>query len=138
MAVSRFSEHFVPNFYKLLLKSDDEDRERASSMLDRELHWLTEQSDPSGPWFLGDFFSLADCAIVPFLLRLPVLDHYRGYKPPTDHLDVWAGSALDRGSLASTLRTPDPYEGDWDDYMIDVYQSYAERTPKSTSARDYG
>lgn len=137
LAIARFNEHFVPNFYKLLLKSDPEDRKKASTTLHRELDWLTQKSDSSGPWFLGNFFSLADCAIVPFLLRLPVLNYYRNFESPTKLIEPWTKSAPDRGSINSTLKTPDPYDGNWDDYMLDVYQSYAERIPKSTSARDY-
>jgi glutathione S-transferase len=138
LAVSRFAEHFVPNFYGLLLRSDPEDRNDAIDMLDRELEWLVDASEENGPWFLGDDFTLADCAVVPFLLRLPVLNHYREYTAPRSAIDTWREAGRTRETVQSTMRTPDPYEGDWDDYMLDVYRSYAEGTPDSTSAKDYG
>ncbi len=44
--------------------------------------WLETQAHPEGPFLLGKDLSLADAALLPFLLRLPILQHYRGLALP--------------------------------------------------------
>lgn len=46
--------------------------------------WLETQAHPEGPFLLGKELSLADAALLPFLLRLPILQHYRGLALPQE------------------------------------------------------
>jgi glutathione S-transferase len=49
-------------------------------VLESELAWLLQNMHPAGPFALSDKLSLVDCAVVPFLLRLYMLEHYRGFQ----------------------------------------------------------
>jgi glutathione S-transferase len=45
--------------------------------------WLESQiSAGGGPFVCGSSFSLADAAVAPFMLRLPVLGELAGYQVP--------------------------------------------------------
>jgi glutathione S-transferase len=52
----------------------------AAAVLESELAWLLQHMDAAGPFALSDRLSLVDCAVVPFLLRLYILEHYRGFE----------------------------------------------------------
>jgi glutathione S-transferase len=52
----------------------------AAAVLESELSWLLQHMDAAGPFALSDNLSLVDCAVVPFLLRLYILEHYRAFQ----------------------------------------------------------
>ena len=63
-------------------RQDKAEQGQAADKLRHELQWLQDQMDSAGPWFMGREFSLVDCAILPWFLRMPVLEHYRGFHVP--------------------------------------------------------
>lgn len=77
LIIHRFSDKFVPAYYRILVRQSSEDRAAAAAVLDAELAWLVKQLDPQGPLAMGDQLTLVDCAVVPFMIRLYVLEHYR-------------------------------------------------------------
>jgi hypothetical protein len=52
-------------------------------MLHEQLRWLEGRFDSMGPFFMGAGFSLVDASLLPFFLRLPVLQQYRSFSLPT-------------------------------------------------------
>lgn len=82
LLVSRYDQRFVPAFYKLLRAAAADVATAAAKELVEEFGWLEAQlaarPSGSGPYVLGgDAPSLADAALAPWLLRLPLLDHFR-------------------------------------------------------------
>jgi len=66
--------------YGMLRAQEKEKQEEAKAKL---LDFLKEFSKLiKGPYLLGEKFSLGDCLIAPFLVRLPVLQHYRSFEIP--------------------------------------------------------
>ncbi|CAL8468830.1 g8371 [Coccomyxa elongata] len=136
--IARFSEAFVPAFYRLLLRQDKEGQQQAAQTLDTELRWLEGHFDSLGPYFMGTEFSLVDISLLPFFLRASVLQHYRGYNLPSDcaKLAGWVQEASKRASVQETRVSPKP-EMSYENYLIWVYQRYADGSVKSTSAADF-
>ena len=64
-------------------RQDKEGQQQAAQTLDTELQWLEGHFDSLGPYFLGTEFSLVDISLLPFFLRLDVLQQYRGYSLPS-------------------------------------------------------
>ena len=59
---------------------------RRRGALSEHLHWLEGRFDSAGPYIMGKEFSLVDASLLPFFLRLPVLQHYRGFSLPAVRL----------------------------------------------------
>ena len=76
-------------------RQDKEGQQQAAQTLDTELRWLEAHFDSLGPYFLGTEFSLVDISLLPFFLRLGVLQQYRGYSLPS----VRAAQPLSSDSL---------------------------------------
>ena len=51
-------------------------------MLHEQLRWLEGHFDSMGPYFMGAQFSIADASLLPFFLRLPLLQQYRNFSLP--------------------------------------------------------
>jgi hypothetical protein len=78
-----------------------------------------ENSNPSGPFFSPQGFSMADMATLPWMVRMPVLKHYRDYDIPETltHVHAWIKAGL---ALESVRKTSPSIE-----YMVEGYRSYA-------------
>ena len=63
-------------------------QQEAAAALHEQLRWLEGRFDSMGPWVMGAEFSLVDASLLPFFLRLPVLQHYRGFGLPEVHLPI--------------------------------------------------
>lgn len=138
LAIDRFSCKAVPEFYKLLLRQDKAEQDAAARALDQQLLWLAKEGvHPEGPFALGGAPSLVDCAILPFILRLPILKHYRGYEPPAaaaGRLSAYVAAALALPEVAATR--VHPAGQDYDGALITAYQRYADGSAKSQVARE--
>jgi len=80
------------------------------------------EAHSKGPYFLGDQFSIADIALLPFLERFSVsLKHYRGFDifavPNTDRIKLFYEKASARPSFQKTSQPASFY--------IDIYYHYA-------------
>eukprot|EP00878_Enallax_costatus_P013351 GHUV01013958.1.p1 GENE.GHUV01013958.1~~GHUV01013958.1.p1 ORF type:complete len:159 (+),score=60.04 GHUV01013958.1:627-1103(+) len=139
LIIHRFSDKFVPAFYQILVRQDPTDRAAAAAILDAELTWLVKQMDPQGPLALGNGLSLVDCAVVPFMVRLYVLEHYRGY---TGHqqpavakrLQQYITAAGQHPAVAATMYHPEGL--DYKTELLKSYSRYADGSANSMMARD--
>ncbi|GBF95648.1 hypothetical protein Rsub_08630 [Raphidocelis subcapitata] len=140
LVIDRFGSKAVPQFYALLLRKDEAERAAARAALDAQLEWLAAEGlSAKGPWALEGWGapSLVDCAVLPFLLRLPVLAHYRGYAPPpaaSDRLAAYVEAARAHPSVAATMVHPAGH--DYASALIESYAKYADGTANSQVARE--
>ena len=75
----------VPEFYKLLQKRTQSERDEASRALLSALRcWCTamEKLSAAGPFFAGSEFGLVDVALAPWVDRFYILKHHRGFEVP--------------------------------------------------------
>ncbi|KAI9311862.1 glutathione S-transferase, partial [Dichotomocladium elegans] len=79
-AIEYFSSKVSPQFYSVLRNCTDEGKQIYLNNLTaayKRLDELLVAQAPSGPYFLGDQYSLADIAIAPFAARLQAIEkHY--------------------------------------------------------------
>jgi glutathione S-transferase len=93
-----------------MFAADPADAAPAAAALDEAVRWLDGALDPSGPYATGEAFSLADCALAPFALRLGVLGELCGYEPPADaaRFAAWREACLARPSVRASMVPSDP------------------------------
>lgn len=142
--IDHISSRIVPAFYKFLQHTPDksysieEIREEFLKHIKtffREVLELDEegkglQLEP-GPWFLGKQISLVDITLVPWMLRLFLIDHYKnggvGIPPPGSggedeavwtRFRQWDQAVRSHKGIMDTMSDRDRY--------IEVYQRYAE------------
>lgn len=102
-AVAYFDDKVRPMFYALLLRRTTAERAQAAAELTAGWAVLAARMAPEseGPFFLGECFSVFECAVLPWFQRLEcVLGHYRGYELPDEpayaRLRVWFCACCDR------------------------------------------
>ncbi|OIW31211.1 glutathione S-transferase [Coniochaeta ligniaria NRRL 30616] len=139
--IDHVGSRIVPAWYKLMQHTDDkpysiqEAREGLHKHLKAFAKEMLEHGS-GGPWFLGDRFSLADVALVPWAQRLWLIDHYKpgGVGIPKNgergedeavwgRWDTWLEAALERKSVRETASDEKEY--------IAIYKRYAEDTTQS-------
>lgn len=111
-------------FYTLLRARGEEAQAAAATSLLGSLERLAAElaKDSSGPYFAGARLSLADVLIWPWIARIGILKHYRGFAVPQEprfeayHDFVSAMQA--RPAVRATQAE--------DSFYIDGYRSYAE------------
>ena len=82
--IDHFSNNLVPLFYRVLVRQDKEQQKEVAREIQDQFHWLEEQVDSQGPYFMGKDFSMVDIALLPWFIRLFILEHYRGFGLPAD------------------------------------------------------
>ncbi|KNE70246.1 hypothetical protein AMAG_14398 [Allomyces macrogynus ATCC 38327] len=130
-AASRVTEAvndaFVPAFYALLREHDKETQPAAMAKLLSAVHDVGAVLDAEGPYAVGTEWTLADTLAAPFLARLVVVKHYRGFDlkdaaPARDENSArfvrWANALLEREAVK---RTTAPAE-----VLVTAYAKYAE------------
>lgn len=76
-----------------------------------------------GPFYQGQHFTLVDIFCLPFLLRLPVVAHHKGWRVPEEskhdvaRVQEWIDKGLERESVSGTTMELQS--------MIDWYKKYA-------------
>lgn len=145
--IDHISSRIVPSFYRFLQHTPEKDSQYTISDVRSELlghiktfvRQLLEMDaqrdslgEAPGPWFLGDQFSLVDITLIPWALRLFLIDHYKkpdGVGIPDsgrggedeevwNRWRVWKQAVRNRDSVTSTLSEREKY--------IEVYKRYAE------------
>lgn len=101
----------VPHFDALLVARDEDQRQQARQAL---IEGLTEfeaamAPEAEGPFFLGDDFSMADIALVPWWQRMvSVLRAYRKFDPSVHpRLQAWHEAVQARPSVRRTAVDPE-------------------------------
>lgn len=86
---------------------------------------LKEQKQSEGPFFLGERMSLAEANCMPFVGRLPMLKHYKGFEIPPDKfmcLHKWMQAMKKRESFQKTTQP--------DSYYIEAYKTIINPTTR--------
>jgi glutathione S-transferase len=74
---------FVPAFFKLLLAKTESEREHGQEEFTRQLHAFNDAlkaSSSEGPFFFGRNLGAVDISLIPFAVRLFLLEKMQGYK----------------------------------------------------------
>lgn len=139
--IDHVGSRIVPAWYKLMQHTGDKPHsiDEAREGLHKHLKAFAQEMldvGGSGPWFLGDVFSLVDVALVPWAQRLWLIDHYKaggvgipakGQRGEDEGVwgrwDQWLGAALERRSVKETASGREEY--------ITIYKRYAEDTTQS-------
>lgn len=136
LLIDQFGAKFSPAFGRVMFATDAPEAAAAASALDEAIRWLDGALDPSGPYACGDAFTLADCALAPFAIRLGVLGPLCGYEPPAGAARVaaWREACLARPSVRASMVPSDPQA--YLDKMLDTYKSYvADRKAAAAAAK---
>ncbi len=120
------------------MRKSEDDRAASKAVLDKELQHLVESADNEGPYLDGKQLTLADCAVFPFLLRLAVLEHYRGYKPSSPGVAEWVSRYVAAVSAHPAVSATMVHaEGkDYHAELLKSYERYADGTAGSMMARN--
>lgn len=139
IVIDRVNGKLVPLFYRILVRQDKQQQQECAEQISSEMLWLESQCHATGPCYLGKDFSLADAALLPWFLRLYILEHYRGYKLPAEckRLSRWWQDMAKRPSVTATQKAPDSSPSFQDQLLHDHYSKYADASANSTSARDF-
>ncbi|CAN8101562.1 unnamed protein product [Discula destructiva] len=136
--IDHVSTKIVPGFYKMIQHTPEKAytiEAARDEFLGHIKTWVKEmEPSSSGPWFLGERFSLVDVMLAPWAKRLFLIDHYKlggtgiaaakEKDPETwDRWQSWFDAILDRQSVEDTTSTDDKY--------IEAYKRYAEDTTGS-------
>jgi glutathione S-transferase len=138
--IDHVSTKIIPGFYKLLQHTPDKAYgiQEARGEFLGNIKTLVEQMDGSGsgPWFLGDRFSLVDVMLAPWAKRLFLIDHYKPggvgieeAKKKTEDQDVWARWQQWFDAITSRQSVRETWSDD--EQYIAAYKRYAEDTTGS-------
>eukprot|EP00775_Hariotina_reticulata_P009342 gene9342-9505_t len=137
--IGRFDSRFVPAFYRFLVQQDPEVQAAAAETISEELTWLLQMMISDGPLTVWpNRVSLVDCAVAPFLMRLYLLEHYRGYTyngPMAQRLEQYLVAVQEQPAVAATCYHPTPH-ADYKAELLKSYARYADGSANSLMARD--
>jgi len=111
-----------PAQFTYLMNKDPAKDAELREALEKSLDYLEQTlASHSGPFFLGDAFTVADAHVAPFFLRLMVsLRHFKdGYEVPVERfprLLQWHRNCAERPSVRAATPT--------DERIIDVYRKF--------------
>ena len=78
------SKNIVPAFFRIILAQEKEKIKEAEEELLGAITKFVEAMDDSGPYFFGNFFSLVDVILIPWLLRQPlILKEFKNFEIPS-------------------------------------------------------
>ena len=132
------SSRIVPTFYRFCQHQPHSaySIEDARAEFLGHLKTFITEADPTGPFFLGEQYSMVDIMLTPWLVRLWIFDHFKegglGMPEPGEGGEdeeiwnrwrKWAGAVEGRKSVKETLSSREQY--------IPAYQRYAEDTTQS-------
>lgn len=135
--IDHISNKIIPAFYKFIQHTPEKGYtiDQARSEFLNHIKTLVKEMDGSGPWFLGDRFSMVDLSLAPWAKRLFLLDHYKpgGLAIPVDKDGAdsalwsrwtnWYNAISERPSVRDTWSEESLY--------IKAYQRYAEDKTQS-------
>lgn len=134
--IDHISTKIIPGFYKFIQHTPDKtysiEDVRGEFLVN--IKTLVEQMDGSGPWFLGQRFSLVDMMLAPWAKRLFLIDHYKPGGVGIDEAKAkdqntwerwqkWFDAITSRQSVKETWSDDEKY--------IEAYRRYAEDTTGS-------
>lgn len=131
----------IPAFYRFMQHSDSKPYtlDEARDELLAHIKTFIKEADPTGPFFLGEQFSMVDVMLAPWLCRLFLFDVYKGGlgvpeegkggedEGTWQRWRKWAQATQERDSVLDTLSEREQY--------VDAYRRYAEDTTQSGVAK---
>jgi glutathione S-transferase len=119
--IEQFTSMVLPPFYGLLRAQSAEDQQKSKNCLLYGIKQISKRI--KGPFVLGNQFTLADVATIPWPLRFDALQHYRGFTIPDEPeyavFRTWVQSCMKRPSVQANVPTGGSVAG---------YRKYAEGT----------
>ncbi|KAI1086737.1 putative glutathione-S-transferase theta, GST [Rostrohypoxylon terebratum] len=145
--IDHISGKIIPGFYKFIQHTPEKEytiEEARGNFLGHIKTLVREMSESddgeSGPWFLGDRFSMVDIMLAPWAKRLFLIDHYKpsGLGIPTaghggDDEKLWARWGKWFDAIISRQSVKDTWSDD-EQYII-AYKRYAEDKTQSEVAK---
>lgn len=132
------SKKICPTFFKLMQEQDKSKQKDVEKQLLKSLTEFIEAMDKTGPYFFGDFFSLVDIMLIPWLLRQPlILKEYKGFEIPSsgsstwDRWSKWLEACRNRKSVIQTTSEAEHYREILERYANNTAQSEAARTTRA-------
>lgn len=142
--IDHINSRIVPSFYRFLQHTPEKSysvSDARSEFLGHIKTWTREvleldaeredAGDPSGPFFLGDRFSLVDVTLAPWALRMFLIEHYKpggvgvpgegeggGDEEVWKRWREWVAAVKGRESVTCTMSEAQKY--------VEVYKRYAE------------
>lgn len=133
IVMSRYDSGCVSGFYSALKAPELEDFKMQVTKLRSELTWLEENSalaDNDGGFLLGPEPGLVDCVVAPWLLRTPLIEHFRKVDLLAKHpkLKAYTERFKQLPEVQSTFLPPGGggYDG-WVHAMNEGYIKYAKQ-----------
>lgn len=134
--IDHISTKIIPGFYKLLQHTPDKSYsiEDARGEFLGNIKTLVQEMDGSGPWFLGERFSLVDVMLAPWAKRLFLIDHYKPggvgiNEARANDEEIWARWQKWFDAITSRQSVKETWSDD--DQYIEAYKRYAEDTTGS-------
>ncbi|KAG9088772.1 hypothetical protein FS749_001917, partial [Ceratobasidium sp. UAMH 11750] len=130
-AVDGATKSVLPPFYRLLQAQEAEKRDEARQDLYKGLQ--TFAKGISGPFWAGEQFTHADIALLPFIVRLPILEAHRDFKrAEVGHsFEAYAERVVNLPSVQRTLSEPDRYEEVYGRYLRNETQSEVAKSTRT-------
>eukprot|EP00775_Hariotina_reticulata_P005210 gene5210-5448_t len=123
-------------FAKIMFGTDASATGPAQEELTKVLQWVEGLVNKEGPYFLGRDFSLVDAAIIPFYLRLQVLQDLGLYEIPTAELPkltAWCEAASSHPAVQGSMQPPDASKS-YMEQLKEVYVEYISRRKAAAAA----
>ena len=78
--IDHISSRIVPSFYRFLQHTPQKDYtlDSAREEFVKHIHTFAAELDEEGPWFNGAEMGMADVMLIPWAMRVFLLDHYKG------------------------------------------------------------
>lgn len=137
--IDHFNSKFVPLFYRVLVRQDKQQQKQVASEIQDQLQWLEKHADADGPYFMGSEFGMVDIALVPWFIRMFILEHYRGFGLPSScrKLASWQKHTIAHEAVQSTMLGAKGVDANYYDQLLEHYSRYADASANSTSAHDF-
>lgn len=130
-AVDGVTKSVIPLFYRLLQAQEPDKRDEARQDLYKGLQ--TFAKGITGPYWAGEQLTHADITLLPFIVRLPILERHRAFKrSEVGHgFEAYAARVVNLPSVQRTLSDAEKYEEVYGRYLRNETQS---EVAKSTRA----
>lgn len=139
--IDHISSRIVPAFYRFMQHSPSKtySLEEARDEFLGHVKTFVKEADATGPFFLGERFSMVDVMLAPWLCRLFLFDVYKGGLGIPEEGNggedeevwkrwrSWAKAVGERESVLDTMSDRDMY--------VEAYKRYAEDTTQSGVAK---
>jgi len=130
LAIDLVSKSIIPVFFKVLQSQEKAAQEKAVNDLTEALKKYGEQA--KGPYYMGDQYTFADIALVPWVARFPVIQQHRGFDPSRagSSFTRWIEAVKSRPSYEAVLSEDQYYEEIYGRYLRDEAQSEAAKATR--------